>query len=278
MTTYMGPGLGSLVPVRCLSSLQVQADARSAVADGLSGRRMYVDRPGTPTLRTWAASIGVADPAELGTLFQLASLRQPLWMVTDAARVENVFTPNGSLGLPARPGGSNSVPWLTTVGGPVALAGGGFAAVSAMPRFTNTFSPLLPVIPGERVSVGVNVRAESGTPVTVRLDWMALGTAFNGTQQAIAASTTSSATAAPLPRVELSATPPSNVHVARLSIVNAAQFANPSLTWTATAQPWRPGGGAESVYLPEPSQSVILAWSDGRALSSYSYTVTEVSA
>lgn len=276
MTTYMGTGLGSMVPVECLSNLQVNSSARESVTEGMSGRRVYVDPPGRTPLRTWSCGINAADPADVGTLVELESLRAPLWLVSDAASRENVFTPNGALGLPSRPGGSNSAPWLTTPGGPVVLEGGGVAGASALPRFTNTFSPLLPVVPGVRVSVGVNVRANSGTPVTVRLDWMAVGTAFNGTQQAIAASTTSAATAAPLPRVTLSATPPAGVHVARLTILDAAQFARPSLTWTSTAQPWRPGGGAESVYLSPLTQDVILAWSNGRALSGYSYTVTEV--
>lgn len=264
MTTYMGPGLGSLVPVRCLSSLQVQPSTRTAISDGgLSGRRIYVDPPSKPSLRTWQANINVSDPNEVGTLVELESLRQSLWLVSDAARVANVFTPAAALGH----GWSSG-----SVGAPVALAGGGFAATSWQLPGAGS-SPLVPVVPGMPVSASIHVRASAGQTASARLQWMTLGGAVLGTAQ----TRTTSSTASPLPLLTFSATPPANAHVARLNVSNTAQIARPALTWTAAPQPWRPGGGAESVHLSPLSEDLILAWSDGRALSSYSYTVTEVS-
>lgn len=266
MTAYMGPGLGSLVPVRCLSVLSVQPQDRAATTDGMSGTRIYVDPPTRPTLRTWSCQISVSDPEEVGTLFELASLRQALWMISDAAAAENILPPASSHG----PHGWHN----GTLGGPVTLAGDGVAGTSIQVSGT-AYSPLFPVVPGVPVSGVVNVRALSGSTGRVFLDWMPLGAPQNGAATATAASASTGTTAAPLPALSFAATPPANVHVARLRFTGVSQVARPAVRWQPSTDKWRPGGGAEAVYLPPPSQDVILTTGD-RALSSYSYTVTEV--
>lgn len=266
MTSYMGPGLGSLVPVRCLSVLTVQPQDRSATVEGLSGTRIYVDPPTRPTLRTWSCQINASDPQAVGTLFELASLRQALWMISDAAAAENVLLPASSCG----PHGWHN----GTLGGPVALAGDDVAGTSIQVSST-AYSPLFPVVPDIPVSAVVNARARADSTARIFLDWMALGAAQNGPAASTPSSASTGTTAAPLPALRVGATPPANVHVARLRIVDAAQVARPAVTWKPATERWRPGGGAEAVYLPPPSQDVILTTGD-RALSSYSYTVTEV--
>jgi len=268
VTTYMGTDLGSMVPVKCLSGLRVQPEHRASFTDGLSGRHVWVDHPDRPALRTWSATINVADPHDIGTLVELASLRVPLRMLTDDAVVGNILPPgavSGAAGWDV--GGSGGV------AGAVELADG-WAATSVLPssEATTCTSPAVPVVPGRPVAGALYVRAVRDTPATVRLEWLNL----DGSIQAVADTNTTATFAAPLPRVIVGATPPSNVFAARLATVNAAQFARPSITWTSQPQPWRPGMGAERVYLAPLSYDVIAAHT-GQSLAGYTYTVTELS-
>src|SRR5699024_2655302 len=109
----------------------------------------------------------------------------------------------------------------------------------------NDWSPLLPVVPGIPVAASIHTRALTGETARAFLEWMPLGAEQNGPATTVAATASTGATAAPLDRLTMTATPPANVHVARIRLTGAAQHARPCVTWTPQVQPWRPGGGAE---------------------------------
>lgn len=269
MTTYMGPNLASMVPVECLTDLTVTPVGHASEATNMSGhRRIYLPHPGTPTLRTWACSIDAADPADLATLHELESLRVGLRMITDSAAVNNILPPSASVG---------PVGWFNSeAAGPVTLEGGGMAATSTAPTVLSgdDFSPLFPVVPGIPVRASIFLRATPSGAGRVALDWMAPGAAQNGGALSTPDSESTTNTTTPLSHLTVGAVPPSNVFAARLRLTGVAQFARLAVTWTEFTQPYRPGEGAEEVYLPAPSQSPLWAWAD-QSVAAYQYTVME---
>lgn len=269
MTTYMGPGLGSLVPVRCLSGMRVAPERPSSVRTNLAGRRRVYVNP--RAARSWQCSIDYSQASEVATLIELESLGVPMVMVSDAASAVNVLAPGASLG----PDG-----WVTSAaslsqGGPVALEDGvaGSSVQASMGAGGVAFSPLLPVVPGMVVTASVYAR-RSLTAASFRLDWMDLGTAQDGPARDSTASTVST-TAAPLPRHVITATVPDGVHVARLRLTHVGQWARPALSWTPGVVPWVPGEGAEAVHLSPVGLDWHRATADQHHVGA-SYTVTEV--
>lgn len=271
MTTFMGTGLGGMVPVKCLSGLRVQPDTRADFATNLAGaRRVYVDPATSPARRVWSAQV-TARMGDVGTLVELESLRLPLRMVTDEAAVSNVLPPAASLG----PVGWAATGGSLSQGGPVVTQDGPAAAsIQASGTAPVWYSPLLPVVPGQSVTGSAYVRKGVGA-TSFRIDWMGLGAGQTSSALSFPPPVQVTATAAPLSRQVVTATVPAGVHVARLRIVGAVQVARPALSWTDAPAQWAPGMGAEAVHLSPLPYDVLTAW-QGQALANFSYTVTEV--
>ena len=278
MTTYMGPNLGAMVPVECLTDLSVTPSTGVAQATNLAGaRRIYVDPPESPALRVWSGSIDITDPEAMATLVELESMRTSLRMITDSAAVNNLFPPAAAIG----PTGWLPSASTLTQGGPQSLQSPSRFTASSVAITSTTatvFSPLFPVIPGVRVSGSIHVLAVPGESGRVALDWMAADAGQGQGALSTPDSDSTTQTGPGAPYLTVGAIPPLGVYAARLRLTGVARFARPAVTWTDQVQPWRPGEGAECVHLSPLTQSVITAWSDGYSHSSSQYTVTEATA
>lgn len=266
MTAWAGP-LHDLVPLRCLSSLREAPDEQATYTNGLSGRRRARLSPFVP--RSWSCGIDVSDPSEVATLeeFYWAHRARAVWLVTEAAQVQNVLPPPARELDRARgvmvPRGWESTDDLTAAGA-FATVDGPAAASVLVDGGGAVKSPVVPCVPGTPVTVSVYV-ASGGT---VSLVWV----------DAAGAETTAATSGVGEngERVSVSATLTDQT-ACRLVVNGASVYARPQITWTAGPVPYVVGRGAASALFGPVSQDVIMALSDGsRNLSSYSYTITEV--
>lgn len=272
MPAWVGP-LQGMVEVRCLSRLVESAEDATTYTTGLSGR---VRGRVTPQMsRSWSCSIDVTDPSELGTLEELIWARrgEALWLVTEAARVQNVLPPLAAE-LDRDRGVMVPVGWkegnaqtTLTMGGAVSTEDGTAATSVLVAGGGQARAPFTPVLPG--VPFTISCYASAGATVSVA--WIGP----DGVTSSVSAA--SPAVAAAGRRTHLTLTPAADQRVVQLRVNGATWFTRPQLTWTDAPVPWVRGKGAPAVHLGPLSEDVLMALTDGsRNLSSASYTIREV--
>ena len=243
--------------------------------------------------RDWSVSIPQAWPTEVAALYAMAAHDVSFSVNLAGARRASVSpsSPAASLGglhwvtpysrvanlLPMRSvdGPQGWAGASRFQGGPVALEDGMAASSIQLTGTGTSYSPLLPVVPGKRVTASVYARKAPDVAGTFRLDWMALGASQGDTPQSTAGSATVLTTAAPLARLVVSATVPANVHLARLTLVGVPQYAAPAFTWTRSVQPRSAGQGCPSAVVHDLSSTPLIA-REGMVREEVSFTVSEV--
>lgn len=270
MPAYAGP-LHELVELHCLSNLSERPLESVSFTTGISGRRR--GRVAPHASRSWACELDASDPSELGTLAELAWTRrgEAVWLVTEAARVQNILPPPEAVLDRARgvlaPAGWDSATDLTVAGRVTTVDG--TAAATTLSSTGSAASPVVPVLAGTSVTASAYVSEGA----TVELVWVDPAGAESSAGVSAAAGPASGGMA----RVSVTATPDDSRTACRLVVAGADVYARPQITWTAGVVPWVWGKGAPKVHLSPPSEDAVMALTDGsRNLSSYSYNVTEV--
>lgn len=269
MSSWAGP-LHGLVELRCLSGLSEQPDDEASLTVGLSGRRRARVTP--RVARSWSCQLGIGGPSDVALLQELywAHRGEAVWLVTEAARAQNVLPPPLVVLDRARgvmvPAGWESVEELTAAG-VVATADGPAAASVLVAGGGAVGSPVVPVVPGLPVTVSAYV-ATGGAVSLVWVDSAGVET----TEAASAAATADGG------RVVVSVpVVPAGRSACRLVVAGASWFARGQVTWTTGPVPYVTGRGAPQVLLGPVREDVVMALPDGsRSLSSFSYTVSEV--
>ena len=265
MGVWAGP-LHELVELRSLRRVRESVSDPVTYTTGLSGRRRARFTPTAP--RDWSCQVSAADPAGLATLheFYWAHRARPVWLVTEAAAVQNVLPPPVTVYDRAA---DTLVPvgWDGDVvaGGRVVTADGVAAASFLVDPAGPAASPVVPVL--ERSPVTASAYVPAGA--TVELRWVD-ATGGETSAGVSAAAPVDGARVA----VSVEAAPGG---ACRLVVDGAAWYARPQVTWTAGPVPYVTGKGAPSVLFGPVAEDVLLAAADGsRNLSAYSYTITEV--
>ena len=296
MSVWIG-SLGGMVETPCLSGLQVSTDDRTIWSGGAGTLGPLQATTWGAGQRRWQASINVASPADQAALQTLA-YRQHKYgvggyrMLACDAHQTNILTPHASLDFTGW-SGSFTVSTLYTAsvqtvgggtvlypetpleartpleGGPPPVQVESVAALTVVPETPATvlLSPIVPVRPGHSITVGAFAQGAA----LVSVQWVnAAGTVIGG-------GTLSSESTTGLQRRTPSTLAPANAAGLRLNLSGGTRYAWPSVTWTAGPRPFAIGRGAESVYLPNPDESVLMATRDAQH-SAWSYTIREVAA
>lgn len=246
--------------------------------------------------RDWTVTIPQASPAEVANLHLLAGrdvafeldlsdrryavmarnspamAKQSLQWVTPYSRVTNLLPPRSVEG----PGG-----WLgssPSQGGSASLSDGmamSSVAFNVTAANSPSYSPLLPVVPGMRVTAAAYARKATSHAGTFRLDWMAVGAAQNASPSSSGGTRSVTTTGGALERLSITATVPGGVHVARLTFLGVPQVVMPSFTWTETLQDRSAGMGVPGVVVHNLSSTPRFAW-EGTLREDVSFTVSEV--
>jgi len=266
-----------LVELRSLRRLRESPIDQSTFTHGLSGRRRARVAPSVS--RSWSCEVAMADPAGLATLeeFYWAHRGEPLWLVTEAARVQNVLPPPGVEHDRARevlvPKGwkTGNAETFLAAAGPVATVDGVAAASVLVTGGGQARLPIVPVLPGVPFTISAYVNPGG----TLGVAWMQ-----DGVTQSVSASSAPAGALVDgaLQRAFLTLTPaPGQTAVQLRGNAGVTTIARPQLTWTPGVVPYVPGRGAEKVIFGPLNQDVqALAVNGARNLSSFTYTIQEV--
>lgn len=291
---YIGV-LGGMVDCHFLTGMSVKQEDRVVAAGGagtLAPRRFV---SWGPSAREWSCDLSHAAPSELAAL-QALVYRQHVQggayrMLAVDAQWQNAFTPAASMDFT---GWSGDRTVSATYSALVEVRGGGtmlYPTTELSPEFylehggashevrhtaaftvdpataaTQLSSPVVPVIPGKQVTLGIFAQ---GDPV-LRAQWVDAAGA-----NILSPVTVAGASHTDLRRLTGSVVPPASAHGVRVLVDGGTRYAWPSVTWTPGPRPYATGRGAESVVLSPVDESLILATAD-RQLSSWQYTIQEV--
>lgn len=261
---------GRMVELKCPTALRDQVSERYAFQTTLEGK---VKAQVVPLQRrTWDVSLGrLASPDEVGTLLEFANGgwgRGPWWFVSTNAAVVNIMPAHELSGLRET---STNIP-----GGPMRLAGGGWAANSlalvsgSQIRWRHTAESDPPVVPGVPVTGSAWLL---GNDADVGLQWL---DASGG----VITTHVSAPVSASLEGVRASVTrmPPEGAVRVRLIARNAVRAARPAITYTNEVFPWGEGQGCQKAVVHAVNRDVTKAWDNPRTgrWSDLSFTVQEV--
>lgn len=267
---YLGSP-GRMVGIKCPTVQRLGASDRYVFQETLEGKVKAQVVPNQR--RVWDVSTGrLTTPAEVGMLMNFASGgwgSGPFWFLPADAPVVNVMPAQELMEL--RETGTN------VEGGPMRLAGGGWAANSLALvgdgsqirwRYSTESDP--PVIPGVPVTGSVWVL---GANADVALQFIN----DNGEVISTVSSSNVSASVEGV-RVSVTAMPPSDA--VRVSVIarRAIRAAQPAITFTDQLYPWGDGQGCRQAVIHSVSRDVTKAFADPRTgrWSDVSFVVQEV--
>ena len=270
MGVWAGP-LHELVELRSLRRVRETPLDRVSFTDGLSGRRRARFAP--VVRRQWSCEVFAVDPAGMASLleFYWSHRGRAVWLVTEAAAVQNVLPPPSVVRDRER---DVMVPdgWVgsgLTAAGRVPTVDGVAAASVLVDGAGSAAGPVVPVVAG----LPVTVSAYAGEGGTVSLAWVDAD-GVETTEAVSAAAGPGSA----MQRVSVSVPQvPAGRTACRLVVDGADVYARPQVTWTSAPVQYVPGLGAPSVIFGPPREDVLVVLPDGsRNLSGFSYSVSEV--
>lgn len=277
MTCYVGD-LGGMVPIPCMSALDVSAEERVLEHTNLAGiPRVYTVRssaPGAlPSYRAWSMSRDAVDSSEWAELRQYLRVnRRPLRLVTCDAANQNLLTPVASDLVSWRTSGLSNLP---TPMGPRETTHGMAMVTAQLGTVIGAvwYSPVVPVLPGVPVTAAVHYRTAGTDTARLRLRWTnAVGLPLAMPPMGWV---TGQSTFGPLPRLHVTATPPAGAAGVRPEVDGRPIVGRVNVTWSDGPMPWSDGKGAERVRFAPATERVILAV-PGRGLSSGQLVAREV--
>lgn len=260
MSTFLGP-VGSLIPVKCASTLTSSGGREVSFQDTLGKRKAFL---GQVRAREWSVDIGLAKPHELSGLRWLAEYSSgPLVWYSPDAVVGNILTPGQAALIPGT---------HTGLEGPLVEVEPEVYVKSALPDaasylnfpYRAGLADPIPVVPGQPVTVSAWLRGESRITVYWR--------DINGAS--LSHDSPATETAPTLTRMSRTLIPPSGAVQMSLAL-RGAQVAGPAVTLTDRLMPYSPGEGARRVVVHDLADAVIRATQD-QQLGSLSFTVSEV--
>ena len=274
MGALYGP-LGGLDELPCATTLADTPTGALVLSDteALSGRVWSQSASVMPN-REWAVSVGTARPEAAGILYRIASRQitnaRPCVFYSEAAQVDNVLDPAGSLMSPHRwqniiPAGSQVLPsrskhprWLESG---ACLPDGGWAHLSNIP------------VPEERtVTVAVTVSPYVGMQARVRVDELRMdGSTFQ--TRGVHAND-------PEQRLVLTFTTSGETVALNIRVSGAVIVVDPQVTLTDRPVPWSPGAGCLNAYLAtvpsRDAQAAYIVANDWGRRSAYSWVIREI--
>lgn len=270
---YLGQ-LGRMVGLKCPASQQITVEDATSFKSTLEGKRLAQvsqDRG----RRSWQCQLSDAStPDQVGAVMSFINREWgigPFIFVSADAPVTNLFTTDAASCDPAEfipTSGSSAIstgPMLT----PDGWAGRSFSKDVNNGLFLG--KDLLPVIPGQRVTVSAYVRGVGGA---VQLAWRnAMGDSLGSVTSTVVAGTSN------VVRSFVTALPPVGAVGFRVSVNSATtQVSRPAATWSDTLLPWADGQGCMKAIAHGASRDLILASRDPRGgrYSNLSFTVSEV--
>lgn len=229
MTGYLGT-TARMVPV-APASAQSEARPDRFVVQEAASRRWAFDttRRGGVQARSWAVDLALLDAGEMAALdefVQGAWGPGPFRWVSCAAHDTNVLTPAQSIlaGLDAGSGMDTA---------------GGYAPRSVLGPGAVVLAEQVPVIPGQPVTVAVDVTGAAELTVVFR----------NGAGGVVSAPARE-ATGTLAQRLSYTAlSVPAMARSVDVQVSGHLRASRPRVTWTAELRPWAPGRGAESVVI-----------------------------
>ena len=260
MPAYFGSG-GQLFEVKCPASADRVSSRPVSFTRTLGGRvKAFV---GQASRRSWSLNVEAGTPQDVSTVEALARTLGPLVFISPEAAVGNLLSPQASAFEP--------VPANATDSGVVRLPDGTVARAivhsgsgPVTPGDSHGSYEMVPVVPGEQVTVGV---------------WGLNGSRLTGWWRAADSATQTSFTSPVYSFTgwgwrEYTMTVPSNAAFISLTLSTGAQYALPSVSWGTTAAR-ELGTGCPKAVLHDGEFSPIAAH---RRLnrSRITYSVTEV--
>lgn len=261
MTSYIGP-VGSLIPVKCPSSLGVSGGRDVSFTRTLGRQKAFM---GKAASRTWEASLGLATPGQLAGLQWLADYGTApfAWYGPDAV-ARNILEPAVAGLVPGRHSGLEG-PMVEVEPGvwvKSAVRDGGTGL--SIPLRSGSLDPV-PILPGKPVTVSAWLR---GTASGIDVAWRDLSGTTVGSSAGPLASRAS------LTRVSRTLVAPAGA--AQVSITfQAEQVAGPAVSLTDKLASYSPGKGCKRAVVHGLSEALVMA-TDQQAYSSASFTITEV--
>lgn len=254
---------GSLVPIIDYGSESPSYDVKVAVSEGMSGAQR-VRVPRTRPGRTWDLSIPDAHNDEVAAVETLlVATMPPYQLVTAAAQVSNVLTPERSVMADSNPalalGG-----WWPVVGrdtGALVRLNPSAAFGNSAPVYIGP-APIPPAWTGRSVTVTVLVATARAAGAQVGLRWLnAAGNAVGSVIWSAAATGMDG-----LRRVHSTGKPPAGAVSCTVVTYYAEVLAEPQVSWTDHPVEWRPGQGADHVVFTAFGWDTDLAVPEDRNL------------
>ncbi|MGP9490047.1 hypothetical protein ACT3R5_15955 [Glutamicibacter sp. AOP5-A2-7] len=260
MTSYIGP-VGSLIPVKCPSSLSVSGGRGVSFTRTLGRQKAFMGRV---TSRTWEATLSAAtEPRKMAGLAWLVDYGTPpfVWYGSDAA-VGNILEPSVAGLVPTS---------ISGLEGPMVEVEAGVWVKSALPTVTSVSMPYrggsldpVAVVPGVALTVSGWVRGASSVAVVWR---DVLGASMSTV-------TASFGTSTGLVRRWATFTPPSGAVQMTLQFF-CTQLAGPAVSLTDAVAPYVPGKGCKRAVPHGLSEALTMTTRES-SMGGYSFTITEV--
>lgn len=231
MAGYIGT-LGRLVKILWPTPVKVTNPTRYAVKDAPARRWAFVSSPASAPRREWSLDVTGTnvETSELVQLVAGAFGEGPWVFIPDEATVTNVLTPAESMLLGVANAG-------------VAAAVGGAGARSHVGGSQITIAEACPCIPGEPVTVTVDMAGSSGVLTVQPVN--AVGQNVGTARSARPSGELMQRVSVTIPALPLGAC------AVKIQTRGASTVARPQVTWTDGPVPWDVGSGAASVIIEE---------------------------
>lgn len=262
MTSYIGP-IGSIIGVKCPSSLSASGGRTSTFSRTLSRQKAFMSKSGP---REWSAELSQATtPSQISGLRWLADYGQPpfVWYPPDAV-FGNILEPAVAALVSGRHNGLEG-PLVEVEPGIWVKSAIPDAAASVSLPYKSGFLDALPIPAGQRITVSAWMTGSA--VITVAWRDAAGGLLSSAGSGALG-------TSGSLVRRSFSATPPAGA-VRMTLLLTATQVAGPAVSITDSVTPYSPGKGCRRSVVHGLSESLTLI-STQQSMSGYSFTVSEV--